>query len=159
MGTCPKVGLMYLTYTFNKASIYFPGKEECCIKNSSSCFLFFSFKQWLCASSPCEVLAALHWVKPLCSARLSVCLSVLCLLQLCHQRAAWHYWVALSPLNISSTNKRLHKSSAHHRDSYLIIGLCATWSTLVSMFQSLSAHTLDFYCISTLHKYKYTSHF
>lgn len=41
MGTCPKVGLMYLTYTFNKASIYFPGKEECCIKNSSSCFLFF----------------------------------------------------------------------------------------------------------------------
>lgn len=29
--------------------------------------------------------------------------------------SSWHYRVALSLLHISSTNKRLHKSSAHHR--------------------------------------------
>lgn len=95
----------------------------------------------MCSSS-CVVLAALHWVKPLYPACLSDSLSVLRLVQLSHQWAAWHYWVALSPLNISSASERLHKSSAHHCDSYLIIGLCATWSTPVWMLKSLITQTL-----------------
>lgn len=116
MSICPKDSgfiLFKVRHTFIKVNLYFLERCVCCISNWSLCFKGRVLCVWLCASSPCEVSFTGLILFTLCVCLSSAsCSSATSELPGC---STWHYRVALSLLHISSINKRLHKSSAHHR--------------------------------------------